>query len=78
MCGALHCTNYSEELAEMFEPGKEVLTYHDEGELLDRVKYYLKREDEAKNIRIAGRRRALRDHTYHRRFEQVFREIKLR
>lgn len=78
MCGALHCTGYSEELAEMFEPGKEVLTYHDEGELLDKLKYYLKHEDEAENIRIAGRQRALRDHTYQRRFEQLFREIKLK
>ena len=75
MCGALYCTGYSEELTEMFEPGKEVLTYHDEGELLDKVRYYLKHENEGENIRVAGRQRALRDHTYQRRFEQLFKDI---
>ena len=77
MCGALYCTGYSEELAEMFEPDKEVLTYLDEGELLDKVKYYLKHNDEGESIRIAGRRRALRDHTYQRRFNQLFEKIGL-
>jgi spore maturation protein CgeB len=77
MCGALYCTGYSEELAEMFEPDEEVLTYRDEGELLDKVKYYLRHEDEAEKIRFAGRQRALRDHTYQRRFEQLFGEIGL-
>ena len=62
----------------MFEPGEEILTYQDEGELLDKVKYYLKHEDEGESIRIAGRQRALKDHTYQRRFEQLFREIGLK
>jgi spore maturation protein CgeB len=78
MCGALYCTGYSEELAENFEPGKEVLTYHNEGELLDKVTYYLQHESEGDAIRIAGHLRALKDHTYQRRFEQLFRKIGLK
>ena len=61
----------------MFEPDKEVLTYRDEGELLDKVKYYLKHNDEGERIRVAGRRRALSDHTYQRRFNQLFEKIGL-
>ena len=77
MCGAFYCTGYSEELAEMFEPGKEVLTYHDEGELLDKIKYYLEHEEEGEKIRIAGHQRALKDHTYQRRFEYLFEQLRL-
>lgn len=78
MCGALYCSGYSEELAEMFEPGEEVLTYRDEGELLEKIKYYLEHEGEGENIRIAGRQRALRDHTYQRRFDKLFKEVGLK
>lgn len=77
MSGALYCTGYMDELAEFFEPGKEVLVYRNQHELLDKVCYYLAHPDEAEKIRQAGRARALRDHTYHRRFETLFREIEL-
>ena len=78
MCGALYCTGYSDELAEMFEPDQEVLTYRNQHELLDKIRYNLNRPEEANRIRFAGRTRALRDHTYHKRFEQLFLKIGLK
>ncbi|PYS49188.1 MAG: hypothetical protein DMF68_10810 [Acidobacteria bacterium] len=77
MSGALYCTGYTDELAELFEPEKEVLTYHSRHELLDKVRYYLAHPKEGEQIRQAGRRRALRDHTYQRRFETLFEVIGL-
>jgi len=77
MCGALYCTGYMDELAEMFELDKEVLVYRNQHELLDKVRYYLAHPDEAERVRQAGRARALRDHTYHRRFQTLFHEIRL-
>jgi spore maturation protein CgeB len=77
MCGALYCTGYCEVLSEFFEPDKEVLIYRNQYELLEKVKYYLAHETEADRIRKAGYKRALRDHTYHKRFEKLFREIGL-
>jgi spore maturation protein CgeB len=77
MSGALYCTGYTDELAEFFEPDKEVLIYRNQHELLDKVRYYLAHQDEAEKIRQAGHARALRDHTYRRRFEALFREIGL-
>jgi spore maturation protein CgeB len=77
MCGALYCTGYTNELAEMFEPDKEVLVYRNQHELLDKVRYYLRHADEAELIRRAGRARALRDHTYQRRFRELFNQIGL-
>jgi hypothetical protein len=72
MCRALYCTGYMDELAEFFEPDKEVVVYRNEQELLDKVRYYLAHEDEAEKIRQAGHARALRCHTYQHRFQELF------
>jgi spore maturation protein CgeB len=77
MSGALYCTNYSDELAEMFEPDKEVLVYHNQYELLEKVRFYLKHPEQAKKVRQAGRQRALAEHTYHARYRSLFKEIGL-
>lgn len=77
MCGALYCTGYLDELAEHFEPDKEVVVYRNQHELLDKVRYYLAHPDAAAAVRAAGLRRALTDHTYQRRFQTLFRELGL-
>lgn len=77
MCGALYCTGYMDELAEMFEPEKEVVTYRNQHELLDKTRYYLNNPAQAELIRQAGRRRALAEHTYHHRFRNLFTAIGL-
>ena len=77
MCGALYCTGFSDEIAEMFEPGKEILTYSSYPEMVEIIKYYLLHDTEANQIREAGYKRALSDHTYHIRFKQLFQSIGL-
>jgi len=77
MCGALYLTNYCDELAEFYEPDKEILIFRNEHELLDKVKYYLSHPEEAEKIRLAGYNRALNCHTYQRRFKVLFRKIEL-
>jgi spore maturation protein CgeB len=75
MCRALYLTGYSEELAEMFEPGKEMLMYRDQHDMLDKVSYFLDHPKHSERIRDAGHRRALSDHTYRQRYEELFRAI---
>lgn len=77
MSGALYCTGYMDELAEFFVPDKEVVMYRNVEELLDKVLYHLGNRGEAERVRQAGYERARRDHTYHRRFKTLFREIGL-
>jgi len=77
MSGALYCTGYVPELAEFFEPDKDILIYHNEHELLDKVRYYLAHPHQAEVIRRAGHRRALADHTSHRRFQQLLASLGL-
>jgi spore maturation protein CgeB len=78
MCRALYFTGYMEELAEMFEPDREVIVYRDQYELLDKVRYYLDHPGEADKIREAGYKRALQDHTYQGRFNALFQMVGLR
>jgi spore maturation protein CgeB len=77
MSGALYCTGYSDELAGYFEPDREMLVYHSEEELTEKAQYYLAHPQQAETIRQAGLQRALRDHTYQRRFEQLFAALNL-
>jgi hypothetical protein len=77
MSGALYCTGYVDELTHFFEPGKEIVTYRNEEELLDRVRYLLSHPLQADAIRKAGRRRALAEHTYHHRYLSLFEAIGL-
>ena len=65
------------ELAEMFEPDKEVLIYRNQHELLDKVCYYLTYPAQTEQVRLAGKKRALAEHTYHIRFRKLFETIGL-
>ncbi|MCL5995611.1 MAG: glycosyltransferase [Chloroflexi bacterium] len=77
MSGALYCTGYTDELAEMFEPDKEVLVYRNQHELLEKVRYCLAHPEQAEQVRQAGRKRALAEHTYHARFRTLFESLGL-
>ena len=78
MSGALYCTGYTEELNEFYELDKEIIVYRCKSELLDKVKFYLSHPVEAERIRVAGYERALKCHTYQKRYEDLFSKIKLR
>ena len=71
-CGGLYLTSYNPELALLYDIGKEILCYTNEFDCVELVRYYLQRPEEAKAIAAAGRARCLRDHTWERRFEDLF------
>jgi len=75
MSGGFYMTEYMEELEEFFDIGKEVICYHDKNDLVRKIKYYLAHEQEREKIRLAGRERCLRDHTWHKRFQMVFEKV---
>jgi spore maturation protein CgeB len=72
MCGAFYIVEHMPELGEFFDIDREVVTYRDIDELVEKCRYYLEHEDEREQIRLAGHERALRDHTWQRRFTDVF------
>jgi spore maturation protein CgeB len=69
--GTLLVTDMKQNLHEMFEPGKEVVTYRTPEECVEVIKYYLEHVDEGEAIARAGRERTLREHTYHRRMQEL-------
>jgi spore maturation protein CgeB len=75
MSGAFYMVEYFEDLKECFVPEKEIVCFASERELIDKVKYYTTHEDERKRIRQAGLMRARSEHTWHQRFQQIFRSI---
>lgn len=77
MCRTCYLTGYSDEIQEFYDVGKEIDTYRTAEELVDKTKFYLDHPDAAERLREAGYHRALRDHTWKRRFEDLFHKIGL-
>ncbi len=75
MSGSLYMTHALPELASLFQPGLEMVTFRTEEEMVDRVQYYLGRDQEREAIAAAGRRRALQDHTWAQRFAVVLHSL---
>jgi spore maturation protein CgeB len=69
--GTLLITEAKRNLAELFVPGQEVVTYANEDELVDRIQHYLANEDERAAIAAAGRARTFEDHSYARRMGEL-------
>ena len=72
MSGAFYLVEQMEELEDFFRIGQEIVCYTDPGDLVAKCAYYLAHDEERERIRAAGHARALRDHTWQRRFNDVF------
>lgn len=77
MCRTCYLTGYTEEIAEFYDTGREIDTYRCAEELLDKTRFYLRSPRAAEDLREAGYRRATTDHTWARRFQELFRKIGL-
>lgn len=78
MCRTCYLTGHTEEITEFYEVGKEIETYRSPAELVDKVRFYLSHPEAAEQLREAGFRRAVRDHTWKRRFEELFTKLALK
>jgi hypothetical protein len=76
MSGAFYLTAAFDEIALHYEPGREVVFYRSHEEMVDLARHFLAHDAERERIRRAGRERALRDHTWQRRFETLFAELR--
>ncbi|HEY7794104.1 MAG TPA: glycosyltransferase [Gaiellaceae bacterium] len=69
--GSLLLTDEGSNLAELFDPGSEVVTYADVDDLVEKARHYLAHEDERRAIAAAGQARTLREHTYELRMREL-------
>jgi hypothetical protein len=71
-CGALLLTDaVANGLDELFDVGREIVTYRDDADLLEKIAYHLAHEGERQAIAAAGQRRTLSEHTYARRAQRI-------
>jgi spore maturation protein CgeB len=69
--GSLLLTDEGSNLAELFDPGTEVVTYTGVDDLVEKARHYLAHEDERRAIAAAGQARTLREHTYELRMREL-------
>ncbi len=70
-CGAFQLVDERALLPELFEAGKELITFKDSKDLRAKIAYYSDKPAERKAIADAGRARVLKDHTYDARLKQM-------
>ncbi len=73
--GACLITDYKENLHELFEIDKEVVTYKTPSECASKIKYLINNPNEANKIARAGQLRTLKDYTQDNVYDQVINEI---
>jgi spore maturation protein CgeB len=73
MCGSAYLTHDNPDLAALYDIGRDIATYRDIDECVDRARALLADDDAREDMARAGRARALRDHTWDRRFGELFR-----
>lgn len=76
-CGAFQLTDFKPEVAEMYEPGKEIVVFHSPEEIPERVERYLQDERERQRIADAAQKRAYADHTLKRRVRRMLEILQL-
>ena len=74
-CGGFLLDGRAQGIEEYFELGKELVTYDDLDDLIEKARYFLRHESEREAIRAAGTRRTLAEHTYRDRFRVIFDRI---
>ena len=76
--GGFLLTSDADNLGDYYENGKEIVIFENTEEMIEKIKYYLSHEDERQRIAEAGYRRTLRDHTYEKRFNEIFKIMGLK
>ena len=69
--GACLLTDNGRNINDLFEPGKEIVTYSSVDEAVEKVTYLLDHEDERAEIARAGQKKTLMDHTIFNRCQLI-------
>jgi hypothetical protein len=68
-CQTFLLTNETPGLSDLFEIGKHLVTYNNEGDLFEKIKYYLNNEEERNLIAKNGYNHVIEKHTYFQRMK---------
>jgi spore maturation protein CgeB len=73
--GGFQIVDHKSSLTDLFEMDKEIVSYRNDRELLEKVEYYLTEESERKKIGIRGHSRANKDHRFENRMMVIVKDI---
>jgi spore maturation protein CgeB len=73
--GSLMITENVNNLEEYFLPDKEIIVYDSLEEASDKIKFYLKNDQEREKIAYEGQKRYIREHTSKKRLTKIIQEI---
>jgi len=76
-CGSFVISGFSEDIGKYYKENKEMVFYRNNAELIEKTKYFLAHDAEREQIARAGYERTIRDHTYEKRFREIFKTIGL-
>jgi spore maturation protein CgeB len=74
-CGGFLLTEYATHLEEYFDIKKEIAIFYDKKDLKDKIKFFLKNSNQSKLIANNGYLRTIKDHTYEKRFNEIFNHL---
>jgi len=69
--GTLQLTDARSDLVRFYESGAEIVTYDSANDLKDKIDYYLRHEDERREIALRALIRTLKEHTYMHRLQEL-------
>lgn len=70
-CGAFYMCQYVEGIEEVLIPDKEIITFSSDEEMIDKIRFFLPKDDLREKIANAGQQRVLKEHTYEIRMRQM-------
>jgi spore maturation protein CgeB len=77
-CGGFLLTGMSDDdLSKYYDLDKEIVVFRNKEDLIAKSKYYLDHQSERQAIAKAGYERTVREHTYERRFRDIFKYLEL-
>lgn len=77
-CGGFLMTNNADNLKDYYQPGKEIVIFEGVDDLVEKCRYYLAHPELRQQIATTGYERTLREHTYEKRFLEIFKFLHLK
>jgi hypothetical protein len=78
LAGGFYLVEEAPDHAELYDIGREIVTWKSPEELVDKTRYFLAHPTERERIAAAGQQRATRDHTWEKRFRGLFDRLGLK
>ena len=77
MAGGFYMTQEAPDHAQYYKLGKEIVTWSNPDEFIDKIHFYVQNIKAASTIREAGQRRVLEEHTWQHRFDHLFEQLRM-